>query len=508
MRTKLYGLVTLLLTLLLSSCFDDKTNMNILDNEVITIENIEERYERLTSIDRLVIDPEVTSSRNDAEFSYKWGIYEDYSSGIESIAETKNLNYLVNKSAKKWTLVFFATNVKTGFTEMIESRLDVVTPFSRGWYVLKDDGTSSDIDIFMTPNTIQPDPKPIENLMMSLNKRNLVGKGVKMSVMDYYLPDPITNRFVNKKALFLMSEEDLFGVSVSDLSIGLDKTSITFMPLSPCKPSGIFPIGNGEFFLINNNKLHARPNGPSTSPLFGIEKAYDSENRDYELSKFLTIGLVGVYFDNKNSSFVGAGSNNTVLTIATDGENTQLTAIENHQRCLYFGAKNNIMTKAIVLFEDKRTGVRSIYDLTLPLWDMTISMTKRRELSRDDKANSATLFTTSRIADVLYFFVDGKIWSYNVANGTEKVEYVLPDGEEVVFIREHDFMTTKELEQYRYKGVILGSNKGGRYCVRLFDTSAGNFTSTSPSVEFSGNGNCRDVVYISPLENTPKYPYY
>lgn len=100
------------------------------------------------------------------------GIYETNVQGriepLDTIGRTKDLNYYVREDAKDWVLVFMVRNKKTGYTQYKNSTLTVNTQFTRGWYVLKDDGTQSDLDLFLTPASAKAEEK-VEDVFSLVN---------------------------------------------------------------------------------------------------------------------------------------------------------------------------------------------------------------------------------------------------------------------------------------------------------------------------------------------------
>jgi hypothetical protein len=78
------------------------------------------------------------------------------------------IKYRIIQPAKAWILEFAAKNKHTGYTKIITSTINVGTQFTRGWYILKDNGNQSDLDLFLTPTTIVP-TSSIENVYSLVN---------------------------------------------------------------------------------------------------------------------------------------------------------------------------------------------------------------------------------------------------------------------------------------------------------------------------------------------------
>src|SRR4051794_8029727 len=97
--TRLIRILFLLASLVTAAgCYKDKSNNAFKDKEVITIKGIAPSYDKISLVDSIIINPEVTSSE-DGSFAYFWGIYETNVQGsvpkVDTIARTKEIRYLV-----------------------------------------------------------------------------------------------------------------------------------------------------------------------------------------------------------------------------------------------------------------------------------------------------------------------------------------------------------------------------------------------------------------------------
>ena len=74
MKSKYFIISTLILVI--TSCFADKGNYEYTAWEEITVTGIESDYTAISQVDRIQIEPVVSSTENDAQYEYYWGIYE------------------------------------------------------------------------------------------------------------------------------------------------------------------------------------------------------------------------------------------------------------------------------------------------------------------------------------------------------------------------------------------------------------------------------------------------
>ncbi|MCK7553688.1 PKD-like family lipoprotein [Chitinophaga sedimenti] len=216
----IYSAIAACFVLLSSACYKDHGNYDYLEPEAITIGGMVSTYTRMSLLDSIIINPEVTSSDPAAEFTYFWGIYETNAQGfipkLDTIARTKELRYFVTQPAKTWVLVFGATNKHTGVTKTRTANMVVITSFTRGWYVLQDDGTNTDLDMFLTRSAIKPD-SAIRNVYSLANNQKLPGRAKYLCFNSSYKTYAAGTTAANTRTLFLFSENELAATNINTL---------------------------------------------------------------------------------------------------------------------------------------------------------------------------------------------------------------------------------------------------------------------------------------------------
>lgn len=512
MRTTKYLIAFLLMALAGSSCLNDKGNYNYSKTEVIAVEGLKSSYTILSRGEHnLEIPITVTTSLDDAELIYAWSVIEKNVSGYVpkkiEIATTEDLDYKVELDAKAWDLALEVTNEKTGYTVKYLTELNVVTEYTRGWYVLKDDGVNSDLDMFPVSDTyiVKDDPK--ENLFMKVNERNLKGKAVKLGYLTKYKIMSPSGLYVNTKTLFATAENDIFAASISDLVILNDYSSIMYSPKPDPKLMGIIG-GSTKQYLLSNGKIHSISASSSNLGKFGFEKQFDDKGSDYQLSPYLSIISYEnvVLFDNLSSSFVKC-TIDPILVNQSEDPTSQLPIRNNNHTCLYMEFSKSVYDPATYnsdyyaygVFEEKDTKERMIGYILMDDSKFKVSKTP---IKPTDKANIAKLFTISKNEDVMYFAAEGKVYSRNLVTNLEKVEYEVPAGEEIVLLRHLEnrlYPSTSEDEKpYCHNLIAVGTNCGGEYKIRMFEKVAGSFDPKTPLFEMKGKGNLGDIRYVSP----------
>ncbi len=497
-------ILTLAVTIaaMFTACYKDKGNYSYTASEVITITGIAPSYDKISKQDKITLTPTVTSSSPNANFEYFWGIYETNVQGsvpkIDTIAKTLSLDYLITQSAKAWVLVFGAKNKTTGLQQLATSTINVITPFTRGWYVLKDDGTSTDLDLFLTPTSIVP-ASQINNVYSLINGKKLNGKAQFLSFDNSY-KSMVTGVLGNTRALFVTSDKDASVIDINSLLVIRDFNSMFYEPPTIKAPNYVGP-GNSSDFFINAGQLYSLYSMSSNVGQFAARQLKDALNTDYNLSKyFINFTLANpIFFDEISSSFVSAGGAGTVLNSVTDAVGTAMKANNNNKTLLYMGIKTTAPT-GVALFQDKtNTSLKILSTITA---NTSAFNMVNDTLLNTNKLYSATLITTNLIDEnFIYFVVGNQVWSRNLSNKFEQLQYTAPAGETITFIRHKRY--TSEVA-YAHNYIAIGTKSGANYTVRMFTKTSGNLAA-SPDITMTGSGSVGDIIYMSPSVGTNTY---
>nr|WP_162988871.1 PKD-like family lipoprotein [Pedobacter schmidteae] len=497
-----------------AACKKDKSNYDLKPDEILTITGINPRYTVVSEKETLSIDPIISSNETNADFEYLWGIYETgVVNGIpklDTIAVTKKLDYPVKIPAKGWTLVFRVKNKKTGYAKFFTSALSVITEFTRGWYVAKDDGTNADLDLFLTPNSIKPEGEKRENIYSQVNGSKLEGK---VQLMDYVTsyrstasgsPSPSATR-----TLFLSTDKEVAAIYINTLKTIRSFNSLFYQTPAVAAPQVAF-IGYGDFFLINNGVLHGISTQSGNSGIFGAPILRDERNSPYRLSKYFIGSDYSnpYFFDENSSSFVSASGSATTITSITDDAGTSMPVNRNNKTLLYMGYKSNTYLPAPD-YRFKVTGYAVFQDKTDPsvkiLSEVATDGNKIKlvndPLKSSDKMYNASMYTLlSENENIIYFTVGNQVWSRNLSSKSEILEYTAPAGEQITFIRHKTYSAGSDAA-YAFNYFMIGTQSSGNYKVRMFNKSSGSLVST-PVFTLEGKGIARDVLYISPSRGT------
>lgn len=496
-----YFILVFWVAVIASGCIKDRTNYDFAPKEVITVTGINSSYTLISEKDRLTLTPQTTSTVPNADFEYLWGIYETNVQGfapvLDTIGRTKDLDYLIKQPAKGWVLVYRVTNKNTGYAAYFTSSINVVTEFTRGWYVAKDDGNQADMDLFLTPKSIIPESVN-ENAYSKVNGTKLNGQAQFLTFFSSY--KSLANGTAtpaNTRVLIMSTNKDIAITNINTLKPIRTIKNILFSEPDVKSPAQIFN-GSSAYYFFNGGQLHTIYNMSANDGRFGAQVMKDVNNTPYQLSKYFLSYWISdpFFFDETSSSFLsmsmGYGS---LMALTTDDPTTTMPANNNNKKLLYMGTKAaGASLTGIAIFQDKtNSGLKIFSTITAP-------STRKLKIVND------TLKTTDRLyqagtytvlngdENMIYFALDNQIWSKNLSNGFEKLEYTIPAGEELTYLRHKKY--TSEAT-YAYNFIIIGTKVGLKYKVRMFEKSSGSIVG-EPKVTLEGNGIARDVYYVSP----------
>lgn len=503
---------------MLFSCAKDNSNYNYSQNENMAITGLEPTYTLVSLKDKLILNPTVTSNEgeNEGDFSYMWGIYETNVQGsvpkLDTIAKTKNLVYDIKLPAKTWVLVYKVTNNKTGYSKFFNANLVVVTEYTRGWYVAKDDGAQADLDLFLTPTNISITGKQ-ENVYSGINGTKLNGIARQIAFHSSYKSKFVnpTGAAANTRTLFFVTDKDIASVYLNTLQNIRTSNNIYFEPPTHKKFDSYFS-GSSALYIINNGGLASIYNMSSNDGRFGATKMSNANNDPYHLSPYFAVtnSFDPQLFDDQNSQFLymNMGSGASMAAI-TDDTGTAMPAKNNNKEVVYMGGVNATAAglNSVIVFKDKTDPSLKI------LAKGRLSSSKKLFLVNDtlktsDKIYNATMHTVNLDENIIYFVVGNELWSRNLDNKAETKQLTLPAGETFTFVRHKKFSpsaTNADLA-WAYNNIIIGSSLGGNYKIRFYTKSSGNLTA-SPSQTIEGTGNARDIFFVSPTISENSYVF-
>jgi len=489
----------------LHSCFNDVNDFNYQTPEVISVTGLNTSYDRISQVDSLKFTPTVSSTDQNADFEYFWGIYETnvqgYAPKLDTLCKTLSIKYRIIQPAKAWILEFGVKNKHTGYTKIVSSTINVGTKFTRGWYVLKDDGTLSDLDLFLTPTTIVP-TSSIENVYSLVNGKKLDGKGLGLNFESTY-KSTVTGVNANTRAMFIFTDKDASIINTNTVK-EIRPFNTCFYMTPAVKAPNFMIVGSSADYFVNNGILYGISTITNNFGIFGNAQMRDAINSPYRLSKYYLTHTNNnpVFFDETSSSFVSASGASNMLSPITNAAVTSMSANKNNKTLLYLGPKGITTFEGVAVLQDKTNPALKILSVITP-------STTAFKMVNDTLLTTSKLYNavnyTANVGDesILYFVVgSNQVWSRNLVNKFEQLQFTAPAGETITYIRHRKSTETG----YAFNYVMIGTTTdSGTYNVRMFTKTAGNLAAT-PAITLTGSGRVTDVFYLSPSASYGTYP--
>nr|WP_121272087.1 PKD-like family lipoprotein [Pedobacter schmidteae] len=494
-------LILSLLVISSTSCYKDKGNYDYTPLEKITISGINSSYERLSMDEKITISPTVSSTLPDADFEYTWGIYDPNVSLVkpaqkmDTIGRDLKLDYRVIQDARPWILYFAAKNKKTGLTTSTTAALNVVTQFTTGWYVAKDEADKTDIDFFTVSATENVPQKRLSNIFSERNGRKLDGKAGSFCFVTNF-QSPENGAMVDTKALFLTSERDVTVTGINTLRELSNFNSLFYAAPGVKKPEFV-TLGSLAYYFLNDGKIYSNYSFSVNEGKFAAAQLRDNENTPYHLSKYFITGSSAkpYFFDEMSCSFLSTSPTSTVMTPLVDGKDSKMSANNNNKKLIYMAQKTQSPYTGYAILQDKTdASMKHLVAITGVTASPTAINMVPQLLSPSDKIYNATKYALNDSdEDIIYFVTGNQVWSRNLSNKLEILQYTAPADEEITFIRHRKYTKAP----YTYNFVMIGTKKGGDYKIRMFSKSSGNL-SANPVITLEGQGSASDAIFITP----------
>ncbi|MFV0591286.1 MAG: PKD-like family lipoprotein [Draconibacterium sp.] len=481
------------------SCYKDQGNYDYSDWEEITITNVEDTYTKSFMTERLTVTPGVSSNIPDADIQYYWtyGGYKD------TIATGAVLDTLVTWLPNQLHYIYLhAQNKKTGYTATKRFGLVVNTPFLNKWYVLKDDGQNSELDMYD-----QEDYSLTTNILKLVNGNNFImrGKGEKFAYYArHYRFNEETTKLERTKTLFVLSEDDIVGVDAAQFNALWTYDNMFNITAEEEPGPSFYGVGTNALVLVNSGQVYTISSSSASNGKWGVKKEINLAGDPYHVSKYVFNDYFysQLLFDDLGSSFYTVTNYNVVMNPAVDDPSTEMPATNNGKKLLYMGTnKAYVVTYGYAVMQDKTDPDLKMIT-RVKYGGSKVTLRNDTLQTGVDKAYNGQLFTMARPEQGLYFIADNALYYRNVSSkdGSESLEYELPAGETASFVRCDD-------NNY----VVLGTQIGAGYKVRFFKkTTAGHINTvpdfTLPREGETAEGTARDIIFVN--ANMPGFAIY
>lgn len=530
MKKVLFNIMTLFfITATLSSCFKEYEADTLIDREVITVVGLDSIYVVSSGVDNLQITLDVNSNES-GELTYEWYYFNpnqntnsaDEVLTMTLISEEKDLDCVIGAAPNSYTLLVQVTNNTTGYMSTHTSSLTVVTEFSRGWFILKDNGYETDLDMFQINNDnyyVIDGSTPASDLLTAINGEPLKGKAVSYDYI-YTIPvfDDALGYYTNTTSgAAILASEDMGYYDIATLARTRDLSDLFIAPQTSLSPE-VFTVFNSGVTsyattFVDGGALYTSSYMSGTNPtgMFGVPVKWDYSTYNYRLAPFVYVGMMNnTMFDEISNSFVSVSATGGTMSSLADYSSyypgTGAVSPSNLGLDMVHMARigTSMDYAANCIMQDPNTGAKYIYKAA----GFTVVVYEIGEITSDLKMYDAETYACSSNEYRLYYAVDNVVYSslVNVAPFADAVEFTADADEKVAFIKHvlvegaygyDDYGTTY------YDHIAVATYKGegdnATYTIRFFArNSGGTFGAETVEYRLTGNGGVpadMDLVY-------------
>lgn len=499
------------------SCYenDDKYGAG----KEMSVTGVDDVYNKTALIDVLHIEPSVKVTDTGDELEYQWRLWRDYSNDsgtpkdlvIKTIGTEKTLDYLVVEKPDTYRVEFKATNKTTGQEVYAVTTLKVTNQFSKGFYVLKDMGTATDMDLHTDDGTLMSD------VIEKVQGARLPGMPNSLSVLpkyNYIHTETLVKHITT--TLNVATTDGFWIIDIANLNVGYDLETMFYFP--PETGNSLFStfIYYGAIYLSDKGIYYTTYDlvwGSGGSGMFGTAVSITD---GYRPNKHITADRYYTYFfDELNGRFLTINYNGALYACSNQNSagNTPDISTNNISETMVFFGRNRLTSAAangrgFAIMQDPATpSTRYLYEMTLNGLTTNPMLSKRTITGLN--LNQATLFANcENQARVLYYAVGGKVYTYLIDDQVEQ-ELTLTDfgaGEEITYIK-NIYWTAASTDTGKFNYLAIGTWSGGNYKIYLYSIVAG-VPVGSPRV-LQGEGKAIGMQYVTPdfTVNIGNYQY-
>ncbi len=136
-----YYIIAFLSLIIIASCSKDEGNYDYNNINELAIQDVKSEYLVRTGIDTLRIKPKISATMDEADttrYNYLW-VLKTGSLTFDTVGRKKNLEYPIRLNPVPYDLFYRVLDKKTGVTWIVNTKLNVSTPFSRGILIMGED---------------------------------------------------------------------------------------------------------------------------------------------------------------------------------------------------------------------------------------------------------------------------------------------------------------------------------------------------------------------------------
>ncbi|MEI7423775.1 MAG: PKD-like family lipoprotein [Prolixibacteraceae bacterium] len=437
--------ISILLSVIFTSCLKDRTNMDIKEVSPIVIDTTGIASSFITfQLDSLKIKPKVTmGTSNLSTLKYEWSI--NAYGGYERIVGTKlNLatKIIEAPATTSYMLIYTVTDTLTNLKGFFSWNLKVNPVFGEGLIVADTkDGATTDLNLIMAYNfnTAKYDslPKLFYNLYSDNNGAKIDGLVKSLTFMSYN-----TTKFVT-----LLTNKSILKLDPISYKLKLKDNDLFLLPPAAINPNMVqsIQLTNQHEYIVNDGKIHHRY---GDNVLYGY--AYLIDKTEYSCEKVCGIqqpsGAAGILYDEKNNRFLMlpsmTSSSNPLVAFPVVDNSTPAPAFDpqimGNKTCLNL---EEGQTKRVVAVMKTRDQSQYYVYQVIPTNPVNGKMGYSvHDISSTPEIALSKYYTCSTAENVLFYATDTKIYSLTLmVNGSSvsNVRYTVANGEKITGMKMH-----------------------------------------------------------------------
>lgn len=511
MKKNIFYIISSLLigTLTFTSCLDDKSEFVGSDVAAIVVSGIEEKYEAVSFVGQtLSINPVVETEYSNLR--YEWLLLSKKTGELDSkgdtiqpilLSEEKNLSYEVNLSPAQYQLRFRCI-ADNGYILTTPVSLSVVTEFSKGFYIMKENAEgNTDLDLITSSGVLT------ENIITNVHGKALTGAPLKLGInYDGFYINEETDAMEGVHQVTVTTEGGDFGLYRStDMKLIFDRSNIKYEEMTKDENviavftndsyelmltnKGVYGIGNcndyckwyPEYFPPNSGRFPL-PQETGVSRYFSFDFDNASGN--------------GIFWDPEEHSIKTISSGGSI-DVVTDKSLNEIDAVTNlvGTDCVYMGVSNKSgYSFAILEKGGNRQLVRFKGAYIRAIWSYICAYTDMLDIPSGSHLSKASLITNCGLqAPYVYCIDGGKLYATNVqSESLPEIELPLTGigaGETITYL-------SNQYIYYTFDNLIVGTESGSNYKLYFYEMSNG-IPTGDPIMTVSGKGKPRGVRYLT-----------
>lgn len=497
-----------LLCMTVFSCYEDKGHYDYTTRQEIEIEGLEEKYTKVSLSDtlRIPVDPLLQE-----EYDCLWMLKGVNSFDFDTISRDLLLEWPVTKPQGEYRLILKLISTTDGYSRWFESKLNITSTFSDGWFVLKDQEDCTDIDFFPTDTTRMTD------ILKQSIGRSLPGEARCMSLLGapgYIQHDGKIDWSAN--LFYAGSSKDLWMVQIGDMSLQRDLSQLFFSEIPQGEPLNVPVNPQMSMCLSTGQGIFFQKLGGATTGQMGDALDFGGK---MEIAKSTFINKLATYFyDQKNQRFLAVNYNGTPIVFVEDGWKGAIPPVKvNQTGCslLYMGMNKYESDDFYSVMENAEG--RYVYTLLAPKLISGIPSEDQRnlgtynpiqtveKLSAGFKIYEASLFAIASKEPYIYYNDAGgnTVHFYDILAKVE-VNDVFPAisqaGERITFMKAlfHDPDPKNPVPEDTFDKFVIATEKDGHYKVYLYDLLAGKPAPGRKPIVLKGEGRVCSVHKVFP----------